>query len=108
MPIAMNAQEITKIAIEPGVSTVKLRQKSCALILSISHLLATTPAGYAYQGDQPPAPPSQPVKQTPQQLQQLVAPIALYPDALVAQILAASTYPKRLLKQIAGSSRTLT
>jgi hypothetical protein len=32
-------------------------------------------------------------QQTPQQLQQLVAPIALYPDALVAQILTASTYP---------------
>ena len=26
--------------------------------------------------------------------QQLVAPIALYPDALVAQILAAATYPR--------------
>lgn len=31
--------------------------------------------------------------QTPQQLQQLVAPIALYPDELVAQVLAASTHP---------------
>lgn len=30
---------------------------------------------------------------SPDQLGQLVAPIALYPDALVAQILAASTYP---------------
>jgi Protein of unknown function (DUF3300) len=30
---------------------------------------------------------------SPEQLDQLVAPIALYPDALVAQILAASTYP---------------
>ena len=30
---------------------------------------------------------------TQQQLQQLVAPIALYPDALLAQILTASTYP---------------
>ncbi|HUY80183.1 MAG TPA: DUF3300 domain-containing protein [Acidobacteriaceae bacterium] len=29
----------------------------------------------------------------PEQLDQLVAPIALYPDALVAQVLAASTYP---------------
>jgi hypothetical protein len=28
-----------------------------------------------------------------QQIQQLVAPIVLYPDALVAQVLAASTYP---------------
>jgi hypothetical protein len=39
-----------------------------------------------------------PVKQTPQQLQQLVAPIALYPDALVAQILAASTYPTQIVE----------
>jgi hypothetical protein len=30
---------------------------------------------------------------TQQQLQQLVAPVALYPDALLAQILTASTYP---------------
>ena len=30
------------------------------------------------------------------QLEQLVAPIALYPDALVAQILAASTYPQQV------------
>jgi hypothetical protein len=30
------------------------------------------------------------------QLEQLVAPIALYPDALVAQVLAASTYPDQI------------
>jgi len=30
------------------------------------------------------------------QLEQLVAPIALYPDALVAQVLAASTYPQQV------------
>jgi len=30
------------------------------------------------------------------QLQQLVAPIALYPDALLAQVLAASTYPAQV------------
>ncbi len=30
---------------------------------------------------------------TQQQLQQLIAPIALYPDALLAQVLTASTYP---------------
>jgi len=33
----------------------------------------------------------------PQQLEQLVAPIALYPDSLVAQILAASTYPAQVI-----------
>ncbi len=31
-----------------------------------------------------------------QQLEQLVAPIALYPDKLVAQVLAASTYPEQV------------
>ena len=34
----------------------------------------------------------------PEQLQQLVAPIALYPDALVAQILGASTYPTEVVQ----------
>ena len=34
----------------------------------------------------------------PEQLQQLVAPIALYPEALVAQILAAPTYPTQIVE----------
>src|SRR5882757_6928373 len=42
-----------------------------------------------------PAPAPQ---QSPQELQQLVAPIALYPDALIAQILAASTYPTEIVE----------
>ena len=43
----------------------------------------------------PPQKAQQPQQQplTQQQLQQLVAPIALYPDALLAQVLTASTYP---------------
>src|SRR4030081_3163688 len=45
--------------------------------------------------DQPPTPP---VHLSAQELQQLVAPIALYPDALVAQILAASTYPTEIVQ----------
>jgi len=69
---------------------------------------------YAYQ-DPPPAPvyasqdgappvnqstANQPVpaQLTPEQLQELVAPIALYPDALVAQILAASAYPTQIVE----------
>src|ERR1700726_4168496 len=35
---------------------------------------------------------------TQQQLQELVSPIALYPDVLVAQILAASTYPPQVVE----------
>ncbi len=42
--------------------------------------------------------PISPVQQSPQELQQLVAPIALYPDALVAQVLAASTYPAEIVE----------
>jgi Protein of unknown function (DUF3300) len=42
-------------------------------------------------GDQAAAPQAPPLN--PQQLQDLVAPIALYPDTLLSQILAASTYP---------------
>jgi hypothetical protein len=37
-------------------------------------------------------------QQTPEQLQQLVAPIALYPDSLVAQILSASTFPDQVVE----------
>src|SRR5579863_1160302 len=41
---------------------------------------------------------AQPSQLSPQQLQELVAPIALYPDALVAQILAASAYPTQIVE----------
>jgi hypothetical protein len=50
--------------------------------------------GVAPEGDQAP----QYSQQTPEQLQQLVAPIALYPDSLVAQILAASTFPDQVVE----------
>jgi hypothetical protein len=44
---------------------------------------------------QPPAPAAQP---STQELDQLVAPIALYPDALIAQILAGATYPSEIVE----------
>jgi len=45
---------------------------------------ATPPADQAYRTE------------NPEQLQQLVAPIALYPDSLVASILAASSFPSQI------------
>jgi len=42
--------------------------------------------------------PAPVVHRSPQELQQLVAPLALYPDALVAQILAAATYPTQIVE----------
>ena len=43
-----------------------------------------------------------------QELNSLVAPIALYPDALVAQILSAATYPDQVAARSTGCSRTRT
>ena len=65
----------------------------CLLVQFTAQAGSYGPMGQS--SDQAPAPP---VKQSPQQLQQLVAPIALYPDALVAQILAASTYPTQIVE----------
>jgi hypothetical protein len=41
---------------------------------------------------------NQPARIPPEQLDSLVAPIALYPDPLLAQVLAASTYPLEIIK----------
>ena len=73
-----------------------------ASLLSSVLLFATSPQNQsAAQGAAAPAPAAQGqpyTQQTPEQLQQLVAPIALYPDSLVAQILAASTFPEQVVE----------
>src|SRR3954451_4805507 len=52
----------------------------------------------AFAQDPPPSDmPAQAAQPTSDELQRLVAPIALYPDALVAQILAAATYPDQVM-----------
>jgi len=94
-----------------GSSRPRLGKKSLVSLLSLALLFATWPQNLlAYQDAQSPAPPQDsqapaqaaqapPYKQqTPEQLQQLVAPIALYPDSLVAQILAASTFPEQVVE----------
>lgn len=59
---------------------------------------ATTPAapGTQAQPAAPPAPAAELLK--PEQLEALVAPIALYPDELLANVLAASTYPLEVVQ----------
>jgi len=66
---------------------------SCLLVQFTAQAGSYNPVG---QSNEPP--PTASVQQSPQELQQLVAPIALYPDALVAQILAASTYPTQIVE----------
>src|SRR5262244_3782525 len=58
--------------------------------------LLLMPAAAAAQTDQGAAPAPAPFNN--EQLEQIVAPIALYPDPLVAQVLMASTYPLEVVQ----------
>src|SRR6202790_1897766 len=79
---------------------MRIFQQTMALFLSWCLLLVGVENGFASQAaasrisQQPP----QAAQQSPEQLQQLVAPIALYPDALIAQILPAATFPDQVLE----------
>jgi hypothetical protein len=88
------------IAMRPveGESIVKFMKRSLSLVLSCCLVFATAPASFAQTGPSAAQPPVQDARLTRDQLQQLVAPIALYPDALVAQILAAATYPDQVVE----------
>ncbi|HTV65196.1 MAG TPA: DUF3300 domain-containing protein [Bryocella sp.] len=61
-----------------------------AIVLTCGVALSTMPPGFAQEA--PEAAYSQ------AQVEELVSPIALYPDALVAQILAAATYPDQVVQ----------
>ncbi|HME10768.1 MAG TPA: DUF3300 domain-containing protein [Bryobacteraceae bacterium] len=84
-----------------GFSRLRLGRQSLASLLSLALLFVTMPQSLPAQDAPAPdaqaqAPPY--AQQTPEQLQRLVAPIALYPDSLVAQILAASTFPEQVVE----------
>ncbi|MCU1325605.1 MAG: hypothetical protein JWN34_975 [Bryobacterales bacterium] len=73
-------------------------QQGFALLLSCSLLLVGPGTRFGYAAatnNSPPAP--QATQDSPEQLEQLVAPIALYPDSLIAQILPAATYPEQVV-----------
>src|SRR3954453_7061608 len=77
----------------------------CALIVIPGDTLAFTPLQSSSQ-----KPPAQATAKVPaDQMDSLVAPLALYPDPLLAQILAASTYPLEiiLLQQWLEKNKTL-
>jgi uncharacterized membrane protein YgcG len=97
-----------------GLAVIGFAKESLALLLSFALLFATLPLSVSAQ-DAPPPPqqdaqaPAQDsdgqaaqapayAQQTPEQLQRLVAPIALYPDSLVAQVLAAATFPDEVVE----------
>ena len=79
---------------------------TCGLLIGFPAIFAQTP------GDQTMGTPD--TQQTapllsPDQLNNLVAPIALYPDPLLSQVLSASTYPLEIVQaqQWLGQSRNL-
>src|SRR5271168_1952432 len=97
-----------------------LNQKILPCLLSALLVVATTPqsdAAMMFQA-QPAAPaspsyPGQGAPETAADLQALVAPIALFPDALVAQVLSGATFPDQIAvadnwvqqnKQLTGSA----
>ncbi|WP_456763059.1 DUF3300 domain-containing protein [Bradyrhizobium sp. USDA 4011] len=78
------------------------------ILLVLALLLGIPIAAMAQTAEKPPAQssqaqpasPAQPADQLlkPEQLEALVAPIALYPDELLANVLAASTYPLEVVQ----------
>jgi hypothetical protein len=77
-----------------------IAQRALASLLTLVLLFAAWPQSLVAQAQPGPlqVPPAPPYMQlTPEELQKLVAPIALYPDSLVAQILTASTFPEQVV-----------
>jgi hypothetical protein len=111
-PIELNAIHRVTVMRRQGEGgfIMKLLKQSLSFLLSYCLLLTSAPGAFAQADQSAPQPdpqsqtqttqqaPVQAAQQTPEQLQQLVAPIALYPDALVAQILAAATYPDQIVE----------
>jgi hypothetical protein len=67
-----------------------------SMTLSLLLVVGTAPSEAAAQQSASTGYSGQGVPLSAEELQQLVAPIALYPDALVAQILGASTFPDQI------------
>jgi hypothetical protein len=73
--------------------------RECTVILCVAALLPGNAMGVVAQDQQPAAAPEPAAVKIPaDQLDSLVAPIALYPDALLSQTLVASTYPLEVVQ----------
>jgi uncharacterized membrane protein YgcG len=103
IPSLTNMRVFKRFEVSSNIVRFSARQ-ILACVLAIALLLPMLPQSVsaAQQDDaqataqSAQAPPY--TQQTPEQLQQLVAPIALYPDSLVAQVLAGSTFPAEIVE----------
>src|SRR5262245_42420750 len=80
--------------LQPGCTPQRIRHV-IAIICAIFLVSGTAPlsAGQAQR-----QPVQQSAKIPPDQLDALIAPIALYPDKLLSQVLVASTYPLEIMQ----------
>src|SRR5271166_3975256 len=92
---SMKTRNVTYSAARQGLSV------ACVLLL----LVFTTGVTLIAQNPAPPYPKNSQFQQpqsaqllSPDQLMNLVAPVALYPDPLLSQVLAASTYPLEVVE----------
>jgi len=80
-----------------------------SLPIALALMLAAPPLPRAQQAPAPPPPAAQPAQAQPpgdddvqpfkpEELEAIVAPIALYPDPLVAQVMMAATYPLEVIQ----------
>lgn len=75
----------------------KVRFFQIVMVLFVCMNLAV-PLGLMAQGEKEQATEDEGPAFRPEEIDQLVAPIALYPDSLLAQVLAASTYPLEIVQ----------
>jgi hypothetical protein len=70
---------------------------ACLLRVILAALFWSAPLAAAAQSQQPASAPTQPLLKAAE-LDQLLAPIALYPDPLLSELLIASTYPLEVVQ----------
>src|SRR5678809_1482318 len=80
---------------KPNVLTTRLTRYTTAIICA---LVLTPGPALLFARPAPPLTMEDPVTIPPEQLDSLVAPIALYPDNLLSQTLVASTYPLEIIQ----------
>src|SRR5882724_7426783 len=81
-----------------------MREVDMKIIALLSVLLVGSLGAFAQ--DQPPAPPPPGQALSPDQLNDLVAPIALYPDPLLSQVMVAATYPLEVVQAFQWLQKT--
>ena len=72
-------------------------QKAVAVLMSFLLVLTTFPVGVCAQNTRASGTQEEYGPLSSEELDGIVAPIALYPDALVAQILGAATFPYEIV-----------